>query len=185
MADRTRGLRVWHLPVIAWLTVVWLLLWGDLTAINLVGGLLVSCVVVMVFPFPRVSVDGAFRPWAVVVLVARFLADLCVASFAVAWLAIRPRTPPPSAVLMIDLVSRSELRQTLTGELISLVPGSLLIELDSEGRRMWLHVLDAGTPQRVVEARRKARLQEHRLLLAIGTQDEIAESERRLQEEHS
>ncbi|MET0467219.1 MAG: Na+/H+ antiporter subunit E [Aeromicrobium sp.] len=185
MADRTRGLRPWHVPVILWLTLVWLLLWGELTPINLVGGLMISAIIVMVFPFPRVSVDGTVRPWAAIVLVARFLADLSAASFSVAWLAIRPQALPPSAVLMIDLVSRSELRQTLTGELISLVPGSLLIELDSEGRRMWLHVLDAGSPQRIAEARRKARLQEHRLLKAIGTQAEINESERRLLEEHA
>ncbi|GAA3536041.1 Na+/H+ antiporter subunit E [Aeromicrobium flavum] len=185
MADRVRGLRVWHLPVIAWLTLVWLLLWGAVTPINVVGGLLVSAVIVMVFPFPRVSVEGTLRPWPTVVLLSRFLADLAVASFTVAWLAIRPAAPPPSAVLQIDLVSGSELRQTLTGELISLVPGSLLIELDSEGRRMWLHVLDAATPEKVAGARRKARLQEHRLLRAIGTDAEINDSERRLREDAS
>ena len=38
-------------------------------------------------------------------------------------------------------------------------------------------------PQRIAEARRKARLQEHRLLKAIGTEAEINESERRLLEE--
>ncbi|MCD9154095.1 Na+/H+ antiporter subunit E [Aeromicrobium duanguangcaii] len=185
MADRVRGLRVWHVPVIGWLTIVWLLLWGEVTPINLAGGVLVSAITVMVFPFPRVSVDGELRPWATLVLLSRFIADLALASFNVAWLAIRPATPPPSAVLQIDLVSGSELRQTLTGELISLVPGSLLIELDSEGRRMWLHVLDAGTPERVRAARDKARMQEHRLLKAIGTDAEVRESERRLREDAS
>lgn len=183
MADRTRGLHLWQLPVIVWLTIVWLLLWGEVTAINLVGGLLVSALIVLVFPFPRVSVEATIRPWSTIVLLTRFLADLAVASFGVAWLAIRPTSPPPSAVLEIDLVSGSELRQTLTGELISLVPGSLLIELDSQGRRMWLHVLDAGTPERIAAARRKAQLQEHRLLKAIGTAAEIAASERRLRED--
>jgi len=183
MADRVRGLRAWHVPVIVWLTIVWLLLWGDITPINLLGGVLVSCLVIAVFPFPRVSVGGAFRPWATTVLVARFLYDLCVASFQVAWIALRPAGSPASAVIRVDLVSGSELRQTLTGELISLVPGSLLIELDSEGHRMWLHVLDGSTPGHVASARRKARLQEHRLLRAIGTDAEIAESERRLREE--
>ena len=183
MADRTRGLHLWHLPVIAWLTLVWLLLWGEVTPINLVGGLLVSAIIVLVFPFPRVSVEAKIRPWSTIVLLSRFLADLTISSFGVAWLAVRPKTPPPSAVLEIDLVSGSELRQTLTGELISLVPGSLLIELDSEGRRLWLHVLVAGTPERIAEARRKARMQEHRLLKAIGTDAEIAESDRRLRED--
>ena len=183
MTDRVRGLHTWQLPVIGWLTLVWLLLWGEVTPINLIGGLIVSALIILVFPFPRVSVEGKLRPWRTVVLLARFLYDLSVASFHVGWLAIRPAAPPPSAVILINLVSRSELRQTLTGELISLVPGSLLIELDSEGKRMWLHVLDAETPEKVATARRKARAQGHRLLQAIGTADEVAESERRLRED--
>lgn len=183
MADRVRGLRPWHLPVIIWLTVVWLLLWGDITRLNLVGGIIVSSLIVMVFPFPRVSVDGVVRPWSTIVLLTKFLFDLAVASFHVGWLAIRPRGAPASAVIKIDLVSHSELRQTLTGELISLVPGSLLIELDSQGRRMWLHILDASTPQKVATARYHARRQEHLLLKAIGTQAEIIESAGRLKED--
>jgi len=183
MAERVKGLHMWQLPVIAWLTLVWLLLWGEVTPINLIGGVLVSILIILVFPFPRVSVEGTLRPWRSIVLIARFLYDLTIASFHVGWLAVRPGPAPGSAVILVDLVSHSELRQTLTGELISLVPGSLLIELDSRGRRMWLHVLDADTPEKVATARRKARLQEHRLLEAIGTKDEVAESERRLRED--
>lgn len=183
MTERVRGLHVWQLPVVAWLTIVWLLLWGEPTPINVIGGVLVSVLIILVFPFPRVSVDGTLRPWRTVALLARFLHDLTMASFHVAWLALRPAAPPGSAVIMVKLVSASELRQTLTGELISLVPGSLLIELDSGGRRMWLHVLDADTPEKIAAARRKARVQEHRLLRAIGTADEVAESERRLRED--
>lgn len=183
MADRVRGLRWWHLPLIVWLTVVWLLLWGDVTRLNLVGGVLASCLIVAVFPFPRVSVGGRFHPWATLVMLVRFVFDLAVASFQVAWTAVRPSSAPPSAVIRVDLVSGSELRQTLTGELISLVPGSLLIELDSAGRRLWLHVLDASSPERIDRARHRARLQEHHLLKAIGTDAEIAESNRRQREE--
>lgn len=172
-----------HLPSIAWLTVVWLLLWGDVTAVTVIGGILVSAVIVVLFPFPPVRVSGAFRPLATLALAARFLFDLVVASFQVAWLAVRPSAPPASAVIAVDLVSRSPLLQTLTGELISLVPGSLLVELDSDGRRIWLHVLDGSSPARVEQARRKARHQEHRLLAAIGGREELDESRRRLAEE--
>ena len=182
MPERVRGLRAWHLPAIIWLTLIWVLLWGELNPINLVSGVLVSCLVVAVFPFPRVSISGSFRLWPSVVLISRFLIDLVIASFHVAWLAIRPGPAPRSAVVRIDLVSASELRQTLTGELISLVPGSLLIELDSVGRRLWLHVLDCKDTAEADSARLKARLQEHRLLKAIGTDAEVAESQRRLQE---
>lgn len=174
--------RAWNLPVIAWLTFVWLLLWGDLTRLTLVGGILVSALIVWVFPFPQVSVRGALRPWRALVLATVFLYDLVVASFHVAWLAIRPAAPPASAVIRIDLVSRSELLQVLTGELISLVPGSLLIDLDSPGRQLWLHVLEADTPEQVAQARHQARMQEHRLLAAFGSREELDASTRRLEE---
>ena len=183
MTERVRGLHLWHVPVIALLTLVWLLLWGQVTPITLLGGVLVSCLILVVFPFPKVAVDGTLRPWRAIVLLLRFLYAVTIASFTVGWLAIRRARPPGSAVILIELVSHSDLRQTLTGELISLVPGSLLIELDSRGRRMWLHVLDADTPEKIASARRKARLQEHRLLQAIGPAHEVAESERRLRED--
>lgn len=175
-----KGMRI---PVVVSLTVLWTMLWGDVNAINVIGGLVVSTLVVLVFPFPHVEVHGAFRPWPVIVLLSHFLRDLVVASFQVAWLVLRPQAPPPSAMIEVPLVTSSELLQTITGELVSLVPGSLLIELDSQGHRMWLHVLNAATEDHIESARRKAQLQEYRVLAAFGTAQDRAASARVIKEE--
>ena len=42
-------------PVLLWLTVVWTLLWGDLSVFNVLSGLVVAIVVCQVFPLPFVQ----------------------------------------------------------------------------------------------------------------------------------
>ncbi|MFD1859257.1 Na+/H+ antiporter subunit E [Aeromicrobium camelliae] len=172
-----------RVPVIIALTIIWTMLWGEVSPLNVVGGLLVSTLVVVVFPFPPVNLTATLRPLRLLVLVGRFLYDLVLASFQVAWTAVRPAAPPKSAVIEVHLVSRSDLLQVLSGEFVSLVPGSLLIELDADNGRMWLHVLDGSTPERVEAARRKARAQEHRVIAAFGSREELEASTARLRED--
>ncbi len=158
-------------PIVG-LTVLWMLLWGDITPLLLVGGALIATLVVVVFPYPQGQWEGVFRPLPFVVLMARFVADLVGASLQVAWLALRPRPLGPSAVVEVQLHTRSELLMVLTSELISLVPGSLLIELDSEQGKLWLHVLDADRDlDSTVE---RALVQERRVIAALGSEAERA-----------
>jgi multicomponent Na+:H+ antiporter subunit E len=165
-----------RLPVVVTLTALWMLLWGSVTPLTVVGGVLVSLLVTTVFPFPPVMWKGRFRPWPALVLFTIFFVDLFVASAQVAWIAIRPAAPPHSAVIRVDMVTRSEFLLTITAELISLVPGSLLIELDSEQGYMWLHLLDGDTPAKVERARASAHAQERRVIAALGSDTEIAAS---------
>ncbi len=159
------------MPILG-LTALWMLLWGGFTPLLVVGGLLVATLVVVVFPFPQGQWEGVFRPWPFVVLMARFVADLVGASLQVAWLALRPQPLGPSAVVEVQLHTRSELLMVLTSELISLVPGSLLIELDSQQGKVWLHVLDADRDLDTVVSR--ALVQERRVIAALGSDAERA-----------
>jgi len=161
---------------------VWVMLWGEVTPLNVAGGLLVGAVIIVVFPFPPVNLRSRFRPWRALILLLRFLVDMVVASFQVAWMTIRPAAPPRSALIEVSLVSRSDLLEVITGELVSLVPGTLLIELDADNGRMWLHVLDGSTRRRVELARRRAREQEHRVIAAFGSPDEYEASRLELRE---
>ena len=152
------------------LTLLWLLMWGEVTPVLVVGGVLVSLVVLVVFPFPKADWGGSFRPWPFLVLVSRFAFDLVVASFEVAWLAVRPRPLGRSAVIQVQLHTRSDLLLVLTGELVSLVPGSLLIELDEDRGIITLHVLDGDQDLSRVEAQVLA--QERRVIAALGSRAE-------------
>ncbi|MFT4187164.1 MAG: Na+/H+ antiporter subunit E [Aeromicrobium sp.] len=157
---------------VAALTVLWLLLWGDVTPLLVVGGIVVAVVVLLVFPFPSAEWDGTLRPWPFAVLVSRFAVDLVVASFQVAWLAVRPKPLGPGALIQVQLHTRSEWLLTLTGELISLVPGTLLIEIDADNGKMGLHVLDGSRD--LADTEREVLEQERRVIAALGSRDEYA-----------
>ncbi|MEG9225058.1 Na+/H+ antiporter subunit E [Aeromicrobium sp. Sec7.5] len=152
------------------LTLLWLLMWGEITPILVVGGVLVSLVVLVVFPFPKADWGGSFRPWPFAVLVSRFAFDLVVASLQVAWLAVRPKALGRSAVIQVQLHTRSDLLLVLTGELVSLVPGTLLIELDDDEGILTLHVLDGEQDLDRVEA--EVLAQERRVIAALGSRAE-------------
>lgn len=160
------------LPMIVGLTLIWILLWGAVTPTIVVGGILASILVVTVFPFPKAPWTWVIRPWPTFVLAARFLWDLSRASIEVSWFAIRPSGPPASAILRIDLRTRSELAMTITSELVCLVPGSLLVELVPEEGAIYLHVLDAATPERIEQFHRSVLRQEERVVKAFAPREE-------------
>ena len=87
----------------ALLTVLWLMLWGSLSPLAIVGGLCVALAAMAVFPFPAMSWEVTVRPWPAVVAVARFVFDVLAASVQVAWLAVRPAKPPLGAIIEVQL----------------------------------------------------------------------------------
>ncbi len=160
------------LPMVVGLTLIWVLLWGAVSPTIVVGGVLASVLVVTVFPFPKAPWTWVIRPWPTLVLAARFLWDLVRASIEVSWFALRPSGPPPSAILRVGLRTRSELVMTITSELVCLVPGSLLVELEPEEGAIYLHVMDAHTPERVAAFHQSVLDQEERVVKAFAPREE-------------
>ena len=116
-------------PMVLWLTLTWVVLWGDLSSANVVSGALIGVMVIAVFPLPPVVFDGRVHPVAVVRLIGWFVVDLVRASVQVTALALRFGHQPRNAVVQVDLRSRSDLYLTITAELVTLVPGSMVIDV--------------------------------------------------------
>lgn len=168
---RRQGLRRLLPPVspwgLLWLTAVWVLLWGTLNVLNLLGGLLVALLVLVLFPLPRVDLHLRARPLGLLVLLGRFLLDLVRASVEVAWLSVRPGPVATGVVMDLQLATDDPLLQTLTAEMVSLVPGSVVIELDPSSRVLTLHALNVRTRHQAEQVRHKVRAQEARVLRAL------------------
>ncbi|MFK5634344.1 Na+/H+ antiporter subunit E [Ornithinimicrobium sp. LYQ103] len=152
---------------VAWLTLVWMILWGNLGLMTLVSGLVVAVVVLVVFPLPRVRVALVVRPLATLLLVGRFLADVVVASTQVAWLTVRPGIPPGGIVMDLELAGDDELLQTITAEMVGLVPGTVVIDLDPGDRLLTLHALDVTSRRQAQVVRQRVLAQEARVLRAF------------------
>ncbi len=160
-------------PTMLWLVVVWVLLWGDLTVANVLAGAVVAVAVTGALRMTPIDFHGRLRPWGLVVLVARFAWDLLVASAEVSWLALRPRHTPRGAVIGVQLRSHSDLYLTMTAELCSLVPGSLVVEAHRLTGMLYLHVLDVEQSGGVEAARQAVLDQEERVLRAFASDAEL------------
>ena len=157
----------------AGLICMWVLLWGVFSWANLISGLVVSAVVLTVFPPPPLTFAGRPRPLGLLRFALRFVADLVRASAQLSWLAFRVGPQPRSAIIRVPLRVCSDLVLTLTGEAVSLVPGSLIVDTDQASTTLYIHVI--GVPDRaaVERFRRTVYEVEARIVRAIGSDAEI------------
>ena len=154
--------------------VIWVLLWGDLSLANLVSGFLLGLLITWVFPLPPIDFHGRFRLWPHTKLIAILLFDLVRSSFVVAAQAFHFGHTMRNAVVRVDLKTHSDLYLTLTSELVSLVPGSLVMEARRQESVVYLHVMDVRSPADIADARRKVLQAEERVVRSFGSDDEVA-----------
>lgn len=170
---RERRRRGFQWPVIVFLVLVWNLLWGNISVANVLSGLVISILVVAVFPLPPIPFDGRPRPLGLIRLVFWFIVDLVAASVQVAWLAVRRGPPPRSAVLQVDLLSDSDLYMTMTAEFVSLVPGSVIVDVRRSTSTLFVHIIDVSSRSDVELARRKVLREERRVVEALASDAEL------------
>lgn len=162
-----------QLPLLLGLMLLWMLLWDDISVGNAVNGALLALVVTRVFYLPPAELSGRFNPYWAAVFVAHFAADLVRSSAHVAALALRPGYVPRNAVIAVDLHTSSDLLLTLTGHALTLIPGSLVVDVDRLNTTLYVHVLDARD-DRAIERNRRAILRiEERLVRAIGSDADL------------
>lgn len=176
----TRVRRLQWGPVL-WMTAAWCLLWGEVTVGNVLAGAALGVVVVTVFPLPAVGFGVTVRPWPLVVLVVRFLYDLVVASIQVSWLAVRPRLTH-GVVVDLELRGRNPFLQTLTAEMVGLVPGTVVIDLHPESGILTLHVLEVSNRAAAEAIRRDVLGQEARVIRALDRDPQESLDPRRRRE---
>jgi multicomponent Na+:H+ antiporter subunit E len=176
-APASSGLRH-QLPLLAWLVVVWMLLWGTFSWANVVSGLVVGLLVMLLLPLPPVVGGNRVRPLSMVRFVGHFLVDLAVSGTQVAWRALRPGGVQQGAIVQVQLRADSDLLLTAVAETISLVPGSLVLDLDREGRLMAVHLLHVDNLADVERQRADVLAVEDRIVRAFGTAEDIAALDR-------
>lgn len=165
---KTFLLRAWML---CWLMLVWMLLWGDVSAANALSGLAVALLITLLLPLPPVPVLGRLHPLSLVRLVLTVTYYLVRSSIDVAWLAIKPGPPPLTAVLRVPLVVKSDLVLALVVTAINLIPGAIVLEIDQTRRMLFVHVIDVGT-ERTLRGFYRQVAEVERLMIAAFERDE-------------
>ncbi|OWA18265.1 Na+/H+ antiporter subunit E [Streptomyces sp. CS227] len=168
-----RHRRVLDLPLVVWLAVIWLLLWGTFSWANLVNGVVVGVLLCLAFPLPPADLGLRLHPWGILKLAVYLLWDMWISGVRVTK-QIFVDYPHRAAVLAIPLRCRSELMLTATAVAVSNVPGGSVIELRRATATLFVHVLDADDPKALETARRSVWRTEELTVRAFGSREEIA-----------
>ncbi|OUM41833.1 Na+/H+ antiporter subunit E [Arthrobacter sedimenti] len=163
-----------ELPLVIWLVLVWGALWQDFGPGNLVFGALIAYAVVNVFYLPPVELTGRFNVLWLVPFLGRFLYELVTASLQVFWLAVSKGPSLRSAVVAVKLRSSSDFLVTATGHAISLIPGSLVLEVDRSTSTLYLHCLNVVDDAGADAIRRNVRTTEAWLIRIMGSSTDLA-----------
>lgn len=163
-----------ELPLLVWLVVVWGALWGDFGPGNLLVGLVLALLVTWVLYLPPVQLSGRFNPLQFVLFAATFVWQVAKASFEVMLIAILVGPRARNAVVGVQLRTRSDLLLTATGHTMTLIPGSLVVEVDRAAGTLYFHALNVRSPREAEDFRRSALQVEAAWIRIMGTPEELA-----------
>ncbi|MFT4220419.1 MAG: Na+/H+ antiporter subunit E [Microbacterium sp.] len=166
--------RLWRqLPFFVWLVALWMLLWGQFTPLSLVTGIVAAVFVAAVFRLPPVELSGRVNLWWGLVFVLEFLVALVVGSLTVAWQALAWWQQPGAAVIAVRLRTDDDLIMTHTAVTASLIPGSLIVDVDRGRRVLYLHVIGVRSDADLAGQRRSVLHWEERIVRAVGSRAQL------------
>jgi len=114
--------------VVAWLTLVWVLLWGEASIGNIVAGCALGVLVLAVFPIGAEHGRGV-HPLAVLSFGWWFARALVVANLSVAREVLRPRLRLSQAIVAVPLRTSSPIVAAFVANAITLTPGTLTVDV--------------------------------------------------------
>ena len=164
-----------ELPLLVWLVFIWCALWRDFSVGNAAFGAVLALVIARVFYLPPVELGGRFNVLRALVFAVVFVAKVVAASFQVFWLAVVRGPAVSNGVVAVPLRSPSDLLITATGHVISLIPGSLVVEVDRSTSTLYVHALNVADEAGVQRVRREVRDAEAWLIRIMGSRSELAE----------
>lgn len=133
------------------LAVIWASLWGSLTLWQLVIGFHVGFVCLWIAQPLLGGPSGYYlRAWRVVRLVLFFLYDLCLSSIRVAYDVLTPKDLSNPAILEMPLDVKSDIEILLVSNLISLTPGTLVLDVTADRKTLIVHAMFADDPDAVI-----------------------------------
>jgi multicomponent Na+:H+ antiporter subunit E len=152
MTKITRRL-VHGLPLFVVLAVVWLLLQGELTVANLLGGVVLGVLLGLLFPVGAHVVHHRFHPWAFAKFVAFVLYSLVMSSWEVIKVIVHPTpTSLRAGIVRVRLEAESPLTTTIVANAVTLTPGTMTLTARVDPAELHIHVLGLGDPDEFRES---------------------------------
>lgn len=154
------------------LTLVWVMLNGNASLLTVISGVVIALLISLVFPLPSIEWGGRVRPFGFIKLVAILLWELASASVRLARYAFSRDPQLHTAIIAIRLNSDIDLYQVGTGSMLTIVPGSVVIDARRKTRTLYLHLFDTSH-ERLAAEKRHALREESLILGAFASTAEL------------
>lgn len=123
------------------LIIIWVALWGEISVVNILTGLLMVAVLSALFPGPLQS-SHRIRPMAAMSFFFYMLRSIVMSSWDIIIAVLFPTAERRHAeVIRVSLTSKSPLVKAIAANTISLTPGTVVVAVDPEGNFFDIHVL--------------------------------------------
>ncbi|QBI55259.1 Na+/H+ antiporter subunit E [Streptomonospora litoralis] len=167
-----------RLPMLLWLTLMWVVLWGDASPGTVLAGAGVASGCYAVTRLPHLPVRLRFRPLHALLLVGHISLELLASSIRVAAHALWRPARMRGAIVAVPMRTDSDLLLVMVTAGLSLITGSLVIELNREEGVLYVHGTPVQSARAVRKLRRQVRHTEERFVRAFGTAADVEEFER-------
>lgn len=139
-----------RLTIGLFLLAIWLLMWGELSVANVIGGVAVVVGLFLVFPTDRPLLPTRrLHPVALAHLLGYFLVELVLANVSVTRSVLGRASSTNAAMVEVDLCSDDPGMITLISTMTALTPGSIIVEVHHSPPSVRVHAFGHGDPTRV------------------------------------
>ncbi|WP_447949139.1 Na+/H+ antiporter subunit E [Microbacterium aurum] len=171
---KAAAVAVWRqLPFFLWLIALWMLLWGQFTVLAAVTGLVVALFVTRVFRLPPVELSGRVNLWYGAAFVVMLFFAVLRGSLLVAWQTVNLARYPGTAIIAVPLRTDDDLIMAHVGVTASLIPGSLIVDVDRDRRILYLHIIGVSSDRDVEAQRASVQRWEERIVRAVGSRAQL------------
>jgi multicomponent Na+:H+ antiporter subunit E len=140
-------------PVFVVLVGVWLLLQGELTVANVLGGVALGLFLTVLFPVSEQVVHHRLHPWAFATFIVFVLYSLVLSSWEVIKVILHPTpTSLRSGIVRVRLEAESPLTTTIVANAVTLTPGTMTLTARVDPAELHIHALGLGDPEEFRES---------------------------------
>ena len=124
------------------IAVVWMFISVSFTASTFMVGFILGLIMLWIM---QRFIPGRFymsRVWSVIKLITLFFKELFMANFQVLFLIVQPKMPIKPAIFALPTVLEKEWEITLLSSLITLTPGTLVIDVSEDSKTLYIHAIN-------------------------------------------
>lgn len=131
---------------------LWMFFESSVTVSTFIIGYILGLIIIFVMRRFFSSRFYLYRVFAVIWLVLLFLKELLLSNLAVLKIVLHPKLPIRPGIFALETKLESDWEITLLANLITLTPGTLVVDMSKDNKTLYIHSMDIEDVQEAVES---------------------------------